>query len=703
MRQAPYQQPRRRAGREHYRGGYGIEPYRPEPERPRGPGVFARVRRRRWQLVPLVVGFVAWLAAVGITLRPGGGAAAGAVAGVLLWWWLGRSRLRPKETRYARTVLVVAALWVAVSVWTHLADPRVQVADPVLVLLLGLPWWRHRGVRGRVRVEKTLGDWPDWSQQANASGVRAVSGTAGLVADRIRLELPRGRMRAEEFAGRLQYLAQARGVPEHRLRLDTDITKRDPGLVDLLITHTDPWRDAHGDPVDIPHPLLEDPIGWVERRRTVCEPIPYGADDNGRVSQVVVRNGKGGRLVVLAGKKGSGKTVTLNDVLAGLVPADDVDLVLINIKEGGKSTREWGPAVTRYATTPGEAFKAIRWAQEESARRAEASPDPVMVPTRARKCIGVVIDEYSALVAALPAMGGEVETWAKTMRSASGFLVLADQRPDSGAWSGGLRGQIDTVLCGQMENQRDAKAIFPAWREVDVTVFPEELGGLHARYVGKSQPVSLARSWRLEDFSDIGGFVSLYLSLTDGGWRDSDMSQGGRGGRDSDMSQWRDSDTLGDLGLAEYDGDDAPPPRSSFGEGDMSQDQHPLPGQRGAQGAAHRDKIDSVLEDVAGAAQRDRAAAADLSRAELRRLGADRPAPDSTREELDLDRRILDEIEEAGAAGLSMGELVNILNAPRSTVQARCSAMARQSTPPVHARPPRGRHTRWYWGPPANV
>lgn len=694
--------------------GYGgAEPYR-EPVRRRRPGVVRTLHRRRWQLVPVGVGVLAYLTAVLAGADPGTVAAGGIPLVVVGGWQLKRSPLRPAEVLYARVVLAAVALWVAAAVTFGLHAVWVQAANPLGVVVLGVPWWRHRSVRGRVRVEKLLGAWDDWAGQAGAGGVRAVSGTAGRVADRLRLELPRGRMRADELGQRLLSLAQVKGLPEHALRLDTGITKTDPGLVDILITHDDPWRDAHGVPVDIVHPAVVDPMGWVEGGHSICQPIPYGLDENGREAVVSLRLASGGRLVVITSKKGGGKTVTINNLLAGLTRCGDKDVVLINLKEGGKSTREWAPAVLMHATTAQQARKAMQWVEQEEARRAAQTRDPVMVPTPYRRAIVVVIDEYSLLASLAPAVAEAVERRAKTMRSASGAMVLADQRVDSVYWTGGLRSQVDDVLAGRMERVQDAKGIFKAWREVDLTAFPEELAGLMAHYAGVGRPVVMSRSWRLEHPDDIGGLVALVLSVTAG-----DSDSDGLGARDSDSDTGRDSDSLGyrdsdsdrapvavgaaggDSDSSRYDmspGGDTLPPRSTFGEDATPQDQHPLPYVRGSGAQAARSRVDTVLRDVAAAGP---PAVADLSREQLRRLAAERPpADDPTPDEVDLDELIKAAIRDAGHAGASMAELVEDLDRARSTIQMRCSLMARLEPAPIHAQPPRGRHARWYWGPP---
>lgn len=679
-------------------GNYEVQRYR-EPAPRRRPGVFRSLHRRRWQLVPVGVGVLAYLTAMLAGADPGAVAGFGLPVVVGGGWQLKRARLRPAEVLYARVVLVAVALWVAAAVLFGLHTPWVQLANPALVVVLGVPWWRHRSVRGRVRVEKLLGAWGDWADQAGAGGVRAVSGTAGRVADRIRLELPRGMMHAEDFALRLRSLAQVRGLPEHTLRLDTTITKTDPGLVELLITHDDVWRDKHGVPVDLVHPAVQDPLAWVERQHSICQPIPYGLDENGRETVVSLRTAAGGRLLVITSKKGGGKTVTINDLLAGLVPCEDAEVVIINLKEGGKSTREWAPAVRIHATTPQQARHAMRWIEQEESRRAQETRDPVLVPTPRRKAIVLVVDEFSLLATLAPSVAEAIETRVKTSRSASGATVLADQRVDSTHWTGGLRGQVDDVLAGRMERVQDAKGVFKAWREVDLTAFPEELAGLLAHYAGVGRPVVLSRSWRLEDPDAIRGLVALALSQAAD---DSDSDSGA--GSDSDRqpvgvgAAARDSDSdSGWYGASPGAGSDSDTPRSTSGVA-TPQDQLPPPYERGSGAAAARGRLDEVLQrSTAGGPP----AVANLDREALRRLAAEQPpADDPTPAEADLDELIKGLIRDAGLAGISMAELVEDLDRPRSTIQLRCSVMARLEPAPIHARPPRGRHTRWYWGPP---
>ncbi|MBM0275312.1 hypothetical protein [Micromonospora tarensis] len=619
-----------------------VAPPQPRGQEPPSPSRMRRwLRRHRWQLVPVHVATSTYAIAAVADQAPTVGYGTLAVAGLGALAWA--QRLTDDERTYGRLVVAGAAGWTlladAVGPWS--------IGSAVLwaagLWVGGKPWWSSHRVRGRIRVDGLVEAWPDWSTRANLGGVRVASATAGRVHDRLRLELRRGQQRARLLVEHLEDLASVRGIAPWRLRIDPQITAKDPGLVDLLITHTDPWRDEHGRPVDLPHPATVDLDAWCQPAR-MADPIPYGVEAGADLASVALRNEQGGRFIAIASKKGGGKTVLLHDLMAGLCKMEDVDIAMVDCKEQGKASRPWAPRLIRRATTPAEALALLAWAAAENDRRGSESPDPVLKPTRTRRALVVIVDEYGALALGDDRVMEQVEVLARKIRSASGGLVLADQRPDSSTWTGALRGQLDEVIVGRLENRRDAKAILPSLDGLDPTEF--ELPGQMVQQAGKKGRQVESRTWHLEQPSDIEALVEACRDR----WPDNPITS--RSTKESTVEQ-------------------------------------PLP-QRGQGAQSVREQIRAGLDAISS---QDYSGVPDLSVDELRQRAQTVAPPEPTAEERSLDERIYAAIKEK-PEGVAMGDLVEMIKEPRSTVQVRCSALRRQGR--VRTDPPRGRHARWY-------
>lgn len=603
------------------------------------------LRRHRWQLVPVEVATGAYAVAGLADVAPAYGYGALAIAGAA--GLALAQRLTTAEQLYGRLVVAGTAGWVVLA---DLAGPWNLGAASLWTAGLwagGTPWWRSHRVRGRIRVDELVEAWPDWSRRANLAGVRVLSAQAGRVHDRLRLELLRGQQRARTVVEHLEDLASVRGIAPWRLRTDQQVTAADPGIIDLLITHTDPWRDNHGRPIALPHPAVDDVAAWCTPAR-MADPIPYGVEAGAVTASLSLRNEQGGRFVAIASKKGGGKTVLLHDLLAGLCRMVDVDIAMVDCKEQGKASSPWAPRLIRRATTPAAALDLLRWAADENDRRGAASPDPVLKPTVQRRALVVIVDEYGALALGDERVKEQVEVLARKIRSASGGLVLADQRPDSSTWTGALRGQLDEVIVGRLENRRDAKAILPSVEGLDPTEF--ELPGQMVQQAGKRGRQVESRTWRLEDPANIAAIVEACRDR----WPAGAVEQ-----VTPNTSRSTLEDTL------------------------------ELP--RGAGAAQVRAQIRDALNAFAA---EDHSGVPDLDVDELRRRAQAQPPAEPTEAERTLDERIVAAIRDASPSGVAMADLERIVGAPRSTVQVRCAALRRQGR--VHTDPPRGRHARWH-------
>lgn len=632
--------------------------------------------RRRWQLTPLAVAAGVYLLAVYVTLEPAAFTIVAVLAGGFLLV-VRRSKLRDEEKLYARSVIAGAAAWIFAASWLT-PWSRAAIASWLLLLLAAWwPWYRHHRIRSRVRVDALIEAWPAWTAAAGIPGPRIVSATAGRAVDRLQVELVRGRQTAAHLAEALVHMASVKGIPAHWIRLDMSPTRQDPGRVDVLVTHVDPWRDPAGRPLELTHPAAEDLDGWM-RPASCVDPARFGVDVEGGPASVQLRTKAGGRFLAVVSAKGGGKSVTVNCLLAAMAPMEDLDIVVLNHKEHGKGTEAWEARLLIHATTPGECVAAARWTLDEIARRGADSPDPVLQPTSRRRALAFVVDEYGALVALVPEIEDVIETIVRTHRSAGGPVIIVDQHVDGNAWSGALRGQVDEVLVGRMQHRRFVRAILPNAGEVDPSEFDQDMHGQLAQQAGKTGAVKLVRSWLLEDPELIEEIADQGVELVYGpggvdrvglGWDPSPEST-------SPHPNASRSTRRGELDLA-----------STLDVSLSHADQARL------RAAMVRDRIAAVLDGY----DDEPARPAPLTRDQLRKIDMSAPRPVTTPDDHELDVLILEKLQAAGAGGLGMAELVAAVGEyPRSTVQMRCSTLARQTPQPVRVDPPRGRHARWY-------
>lgn len=600
--------------------------------------------RYRWQLAPLGMAGAVYADAALLAAHPPTGGILLAGGATLGGVWLWRAKLRAEELLYGRLALTAGITWPVLAALVGPTSIEALGTWVVLTAAGAVPWWKHRRIRGRVRVDRTIEAWPDWTARAGHPGVRAVHGTAGRAVDRIRLELQRGRQKAAGLVTDVESYASVRGIPLWRIRFDTQITRTDPGLVDLLITHDDPWRNEHGVPVDLPHPAVADPAAWCADR-TIRQPAPYGVDDTGGTADVRLWTKIGGRLIVVVAKKGAGKTVLLGDLAAAAMPMVDARVSWIDHKEKGKASRAFALGLYRRATTPAQAVDLLKQFIADGNAAGASSPDPVLQPTTDTPAEVLIIDEYGALCDAEPQIAELVENAARTLRSASRTLIVADQHVDATHWSGALRGQLDEVIVGRMQSARAVRQIMPGPLEVNPADFDEDMHGQVAQRAGTAGTVHVRRAWHLEDVHDIARIV------------------------------------------AECPQRQAPADEDEGMDPETTQEITP----NAAAVAATRSKVAQAAEAVADMATGPRPA--NMTAAQMRAHAQSQPAPTPTPEDDALDARIVAALTAAGPGGVAMGDLVDVTGAKRSTVQIRCSSLRRAGRAILD--PPKGAHARW--------
>lgn len=603
------------------------------------------VWRYRWQLAPIGAGLLAWCVVAGLD-RGEFWTMLALVLGAGVVHHHAR-RLHRDEQAYAAAAYSAGVGWALVM---HLAGVHRWgvLVWAALVVAGGVPWWRHRRVRARIHLDRTMRAWPATANRAGLDGVRAVSARMDGIAEVIRLETQRGRQRVADVAGRLEFIAQVLGLPVRSLRLVPD--QQDPGMADLVVVRSDPWRSKTGQAVDQVHPAIGDPQAWAGRDRTIRRPVRYGSTQPGGPAELVLWTEQGGRILAVVGKKGAGKSVTVHSLLADLAPCRDVRLVGIDVPKRGHTLAAWARRLHCLATTPAEAVDALREVYEVIGQRGASLGSPVHQPTPAEPAYVVVVEELGATVEQHDEIGALLASIGRLVRSASVSLLLVDQRPDHTTWPGVLRSNVDDVLAGRMGRRGDGKLVLPGHSQVDLTAIPEDLPGWMVQQVGTGEVVPV-RSWRLEEPDHIAGIVAACLAVvpaaTVGG---TPIASRSTRRPEAPMKQGRttasDARARVEAALTAYEADTALPRTPARGSMD------------------------------------------DLSE------GHQYTEPDPHPGDDDLDRAIVAAVQAAQGDGIAIADLVGEVGAARATVQRRAGALRRGGH--LELRPERGPAARWY-------
>jgi hypothetical protein len=240
---------------------------------------------------------------------------------------------------------------------------------------------------------------------------------------------------------------------------------------------------------------------WLPGGRTIKEPIPLATRPTGELFKLPLWLPTGARHPLIGGATGSGKSVLINDLMAGMVPCYDVVIWYIEIAKEGQGAAPWAQCVDWLATTPYEARKmllALRRINKARMRglarqAAKGKGSDKVVPSKRQPLIVLIIDEAAALFEVTSGdqddialamecaeLAGKV---AAELRAGAGSLLVATQRPtvESLGGSGTLHSQLFPSLCLRMNKRGDTKFCL---RDVDLDmVDASQLTASGAMYV----------------------------------------------------------------------------------------------------------------------------------------------------------------------------------------------------------------------------
>ncbi|WP_432107886.1 hypothetical protein [Streptomyces sp. AA1529] len=229
----------------------------------------------------------------------------------------------------------------------------------------------------------------------------------------------------------------------------------------------------------IPLPAEDHPL-------TIRKPLTLGDLESGEPLEILFRQNS----VLVAGAKGSGKSVLLHVIIAVLTRCMDVVIWMVDMAQGNTAKRwlrpwaqQWTdrdgrlidrPILDWVATTPEEAVRLYQAAHAVGDGRALRMKGGKIQPKETEPAIIVVSDENSDLMAWTPEALKAKTRGVKKGRKAAVDYVDAVQRgtgPNTGG--GEIASQYDTVIGMRFREKAEGQFVFPDhYQQVNVASLP---------------------------------------------------------------------------------------------------------------------------------------------------------------------------------------------------------------------------------------
>jgi DNA segregation ATPase FtsK/SpoIIIE, S-DNA-T family len=346
---------------------------------------------------------------------------------------------RPAELVYLAVVAAVTGGWLAAAAGYGPLIRPLRLTALFAMVILGIPWWVHRGRRNKVRIERTMDNWPDHAENAGLPGSRIVSAVVDTWGWTGHLALQKGTTAAQAIE-KIPAIESVLGVPPGTVRVTPDNTRADRAVMRVIETN------PHANPIPWPGPVIT----------SITQLATLGLFEDGRPVQISLLR----RNILVGGTTGAGKSGVLNVLLAILTACNDVVIWAVDLK-GGMELGAWAACLGRpLATSPEQAAElfadAVRLVDGRAAEQA-AKGSRLWQPTPDDPAVIIIVDEYAEMP---PAAQEYADSVSRRGRAVAVNLLIATQRPTQEAMGhNAVRSQIDIRICLRVREPRDTDLI----------------------------------------------------------------------------------------------------------------------------------------------------------------------------------------------------------------------------------------------------
>lgn len=364
------------------------------------------------------------------------------------------------------------------SPWTFAAAATVAAGAAAFTPLYSVDRWLRRDAIAEqwAREAESLvrGDVAEWEAAFEAAGARGVRvGESFKTRGGYGLPLKLTQTPYEMLLTLLPVLEVRKGgLRTGALRL----ARGESGIATDAILYVS-TRDVLGETVPLPadaHPL------------TINKPLTLGDLESGEPLEILFRQNS----ILVAGKKGSGKSVLLHVIIAVLTRCTDAVIWMIDLAEGVTAKRwlkPWAegwtdsrgrlidrPVLDWVATSHAEAVRLLNAALAVGEGRARRMKGGKITPTARQPALIVISDENPDLMSTTPEAVLAKTRGVKKGRKAAVDYIDAVQRgtgPNTGG--GEIESQYDTVIGMRFGRKAEGQFVFPGhYAAVDLSKLP---------------------------------------------------------------------------------------------------------------------------------------------------------------------------------------------------------------------------------------
>ncbi|MFE1936477.1 hypothetical protein ACFW95_40080 [Streptomyces sp. NPDC059474] len=320
----------------------------------------------------------------------------------------------------------------------------------------------------------SIGNAKEWQQLFEEAGARGVKvGKSTSTRGGYALPLHLTDTSYEALLALLPVLEVRKGdVRTGSLRL----VRGESGLASDAVLHVT-TRNVLGETINLPdddHPL------------TIREPLTLGLLESGEPIEILFRQVS----IMIAGMKGSGKSVLLHVIIACLTRCTDALIWMIDMAQGNTAKRwlrpwaqQWKdregrlidrPILDWVATEPGEAVRLLNGALAITDGRARRMKGGKIQPKDTEPAVIVLSDENSDLMAWTPeALKAKIRLLKKGRKAAVDVVDAVQRGTGPNTGGGEVDSQYDTVIGMRFAKKQEGQFVFPGhYQQVDLSKLP---------------------------------------------------------------------------------------------------------------------------------------------------------------------------------------------------------------------------------------